>query len=219
MLWSMQSTKSVDQSIQGANTMRNVQSTLLLSELSKTGRSSVQLPPLDVPEGAWAGQVPSGLLADRPPALPELAEGDVVRHFTNLSTLNMSVDTHFYPLGSCTMKYNPKRNERLASIPGMIDLHPMQPAQTIQGLLELMYQLQKDLAEISGLPGVSLQPAAGAHGELTALMVAAAWFRKKGEKRRQVLTLDSAHGTNPASAKMAGWDTICVPRSAATRRC
>ncbi|MFM8326102.1 MAG: aminomethyl-transferring glycine dehydrogenase subunit GcvPB, partial [Pirellulaceae bacterium] len=87
--------------------MRNVQSTLLLSELSKTGRSSVQLPPLDVPEGAWAEQVPSGLLADRPPALPELAEGDVVRHFTNLSTLNMSVDTHFYPLGSCTMKYNP----------------------------------------------------------------------------------------------------------------
>ncbi|MFM8406098.1 MAG: aminomethyl-transferring glycine dehydrogenase subunit GcvPB [Pirellulaceae bacterium] len=190
--------------------MRNVQSTLLLSELSKTGRSSVQLPPLDVPEGAWAEQVPSGLLADRPPALPELAEGDVVRHFTNLSTLNMSVDTHFYPLGSCTMKYNPKRNERLASMPGMIDLHPMQPDQTVQGLLELLYELQKDLAEISGLPGVSLQPAAGAHGELTALMVAAAWFRKKGERRRQVLTLDSAHGTNPASAKMAGWDTVTV---------
>jgi glycine dehydrogenase subunit 2 len=122
----------------------------------------------------------------------------------------MSVDTHFYPLGSCTMKYNPKRNERLASLPGMIDLHPYQPEETLQGLLELLYELQEMLAEISGLPAVSLQPAAGAHGELTALMVAAAWFREQGQQRTKVLAPDSAHGTNPASAAIAGFDAVTV---------
>ena len=119
-------------------------------------------------------------MADAPPPLPELTEPDVVRHFTNLSTQNMSVDTHFYPLGSCTMKYNPKRNERLAALPGMVDLHPYQPESTLQGMLELLHRLQEMLAEIAGLPAVSLQPAAGAHGELTALLVAAAYFRDRG---------------------------------------
>jgi glycine cleavage system protein P-like pyridoxal-binding family len=108
------------------------------------------------------------------PPLPELGEPDVVRHFSNLSTLNMSVDTHFYPLGSCTMKYNPKRNERLSSLPGLVHLHPYQPEQTSQGLLQILFELQQMLGEIAGLPAVSLQPAAGAHGELAALMVAAA---------------------------------------------
>jgi glycine dehydrogenase subunit 2 len=122
----------------------------------------------------------------------------------------MSIDTHFYPLGSCTMKYNPKRNERMAALPGMADLHPYQPESTLQGMLELLYTMQEILAEISGLPAVSLQPAAGAHGELTALMAAAAYFRQRGEKRTKVLAPDSAHGTNPASAAMAGFQAITV---------
>ncbi|MCR9118663.1 MAG: aminomethyl-transferring glycine dehydrogenase subunit GcvPB, partial [bacterium] len=126
------------------------------------------------------------------------------------STLNMSVDTHFYPLGSCTMKYNPKRNERMAALPGIGDLHPLQRDESIQGMLQLLYNMQDILAEISGLPAVSLQPAAGAHGELTALMAAAAYYRDKGENRMKVLAPDSAHGTNPASAKMAGFDFVTI---------
>jgi glycine dehydrogenase subunit 2 len=122
----------------------------------------------------------------------------------------MSVDTHFYPLGSCTMKYNPKRNERLANMPGFADVHPYQPEATLQGMLQLLYELQEYLQEISGLPACSLQPAAGAHGELTALWVAAAYFRDRGEKRTKVLVPDSAHGTNPASATMAGLETVTV---------
>ena len=122
----------------------------------------------------------------------------------------MSVDTHFYPLGSCTMKYNPKRNERAARMPGIADLHPYQPESTLQGMLQLLYELQEYLQEISGLPACSLQPAAGAHGELTALWVAAAYFRDRGEKRTKVLVPDSAHGTNPASATMAGFETVTV---------
>jgi glycine dehydrogenase subunit 2 len=187
--------------------MRNQQHTQLLFELSRPGRRAHRLPPLDVPEVGLTSLLPEQAMSAEPLPLPELAEGDVVRHFTNLSTLNMSVDTHFYPLGSCTMKYNPKRNERLASLPGLVDVHPLQADETIQGLLAILHELQFLLAEISGLPGVSLQPAAGAHGELTALMVAAAYFRQRGEERRIVLTADSAHGTNPASASMAGLET------------
>lgn len=190
--------------------MRNQQHTKLLFELSRPGRRAHRLPALDVPAEPIESLLPSDALAAAPPPLPELAEGDVVRHFTNLSTLNMSVDTHFYPLGSCTMKYNPKRNERLASLPGLVDVHPLQDDATVQGLLRMMFELQQMLAEISGLPGVSLQPAAGAHGELAALMVAAAYFRRKGEDRPVVLTADSAHGTNPASARMAGMETKAV---------
>ncbi len=190
--------------------MHNTQSTQLLFELSKPGRRGGRLPDCDVPEQAAAELIPAGVLADAPPPLPELAEPDLVRHFTNLSTKNMSVDTNFYPLGSCTMKYNPKRNERLAALPGLADLHPYQPQQTIQGLLELLYELQQMLAEISGLDAVSLQPAAGAHGELTALMVAAAHYRDLGESRTKVLSPDSSHGTNPASAKMAGFETVTI---------
>ena len=156
--------------------------------------------------------LPAGALADAPPPLPELAEPDLVRHFVNLSTLNMSVDTHFYPLGSCTMKYNPKRNERLAGLPGLVDLHPYQPETTLQGMLEVLYQGQEMLAEIAGLPAVSLQPAAGAHGELTALLVAAAYFRDQGQQRPVVLIPDGAHGTNPASAAMAGFRVVPVQK-------
>jgi glycine dehydrogenase subunit 2 len=190
--------------------MRNRQAGQLLFELSQPGRRGAYMPACDVPEAPLEALVPADYVADAPPPLPELAEPDVVRHYTNLSTLNMSVDTHFYPLGSCTMKYNPKRHERLAALPGFADLHPLQPDDTVQGLLRLLYDLQEMLAEISGLPAVSLQPAAGAHGELTALLVAAAWFRQRREHRTKVLAPDSAHGTNPASARMAGFESVTV---------
>jgi glycine dehydrogenase subunit 2 len=191
--------------------MRNRQATQLLFELSRPGRRAVRFPKSDVLEDRpLDALLPAAAIADAPPPLPELAEPEVVRHYTNLSTLNMSVDTHFYPLGSCTMKHNSKRNERMAALPGIADLHPYQPEGSIQGLLEMLYELQQMLAEISGLPAVSLQPAAGAHGELTALMAAAAHFRTIGERRTRVLAPDSAHGTNPASASMAGFEFVTV---------
>lgn len=194
--------------------MHNRLATQLLFELSKPGRRAARLPECDVPERPLDELLPADMVAEQPPPLPEVAEPDVVRHFTTLSQRNMSVDSHFYPLGSCTMKHNPKRNERLASVPGLADLHPYQPDESVQGLLALLWHLQEMLAEISGLPAVSLQPAAGAHGELTALMVAAAWFRDQGQQRTKVLTPDSAHGTNPASARMAGFETITIRSTA-----
>lgn len=190
--------------------MRNTQATKLLFELSRPGRRGVELPAVDVPVEPLEKLLPPGSCSAAPLPLPELTEPELVRHFTNLSTQNMSVDTHFYPLGSCTMKYNPKRHERLAALPGLADLHPYQPDETLQGLLEILYGLEQMLAEISGLPAVSLQPAAGAHGELTALLVAAAHFRALGQRRTTVLAPDSAHGTNPASAAMAGFTTVTV---------
>ena len=190
--------------------MRNTLATKSLFELSKPGRRAALLPACDVPQKPLNELLPAGAVAATLPALPEVAEPDVVRHFTNLSTLNMSVDTHFYPLGSCTMKYNPKRHERIAALPGVADLHPYQSEDTLQGLLEMLYVTQQMLAEIAGLEAVSLQPAAGAHGELTALMVAAAYFRELGQKRTKVLAPDSAHGTNPASAAVAGFEAVTV---------
>ena len=168
------------------------------------------MPPSDVPYAALDDILPAETRAHALPDLPEVAEPDVVRHYTCISQLNMSVDTHFYPLGSCTMKYNPKRNERLASLPGMLDLHPYQSESSHQGMLQLLFELQQMLAEIAGLDVVSLQPAAGAHGELAALMTAAAYFRDRGERRTKVLAPDSAHGTNPASAAVAGFDAVTV---------
>src|SRR5262245_48035487 len=190
--------------------MRNSRDTKLLFELSEASRRAHRLPECDVPALPADELLPASALAAEPPALPELPEPEVVRHFANLSQLNMSVDTHFYPLGSCTMKYNPKRNERVARMPGFADLHPYQPEATLQGMLQLLYELQEYLQEISGLPACSLQPAAGAHGELTALWVAAAYFRDRGEQRTKVLVPDSAHGTNPASATMAGFETVTI---------
>jgi len=190
--------------------MRNKHATQLLFELSQSGRKAVALPSVDVPRQPMEQLIPPRFLAKATPRLPEVAEPEIVRHYANLSTLNMSVDTHFYPLGSCTMKYNPKRNERLASLPGFVDVHPYQSEGSLQGLLQLFFELQEMLGEISGLDAVSLQPAAGAHGELAALMVAAAYFREVGEVRTKVLTPDSAHGTNPASARMCGFETVTV---------
>ncbi len=190
--------------------MRNTQSTELLFELSKPGCCGVRLPACDVPGKPLETLLPKGAMSDLPPPLPELSEPDVVRHFVNLSTRNFSVDTHFYPLGSCTMKYNPKRNERLAALPGLAALHPYQPESTLQGILALLHSAQHSLAEIAGLPAVSLQPAAGAHGEMTAMLVAAAYFRDLGQQRTTVLIPDAAHGTNPASAAMAGFKTVSI---------
>ena len=188
--------------------MRNLQATQLLFELSEPGRRGAVYPDCDVPPRPLRELLPADQLAATPPDLPELTEAEVIRHFVNLSTKNMSVDTHFYPLGSCTMKYNPKRHERLAALHGIVDLHPYQPEADIQGMLELLYSLQEMLAEISGLPAVSLQPAAGAQGELAALLVASAYFRDRGERRTRVLFPNSAHGTNPASAAIAGFDCV-----------
>src|SRR5262245_15658943 len=190
--------------------MRNTRATQLLFELSHPRRRGAHIPCDDVPATPVEKLLPAGALADSPPALPELSESDIVRHYANLSTLNMSIDTHFYPLGSCTMKYNPKRNERMAALPGIADLHPYQPEETLQGILQLLFEMQEILAEIAGLDAVSLEPAAGAHGELTAMMVAAAYFRDRGQKRTKVLVPDSAHGTNPASAAMAGFQAITI---------
>lgn len=193
--------------------MRNELALQLLPELSAPSRRATVFPACDVPAAEVHELLPGEHLAAAPPALPELAEPDVIRHFVNLSTLNMSVDTHFYPLGSCTMKYNPKRHERWAQLPGLADLHPYQPPSQTQGILQMLFELQQMLAEIAGLPAVSLQPAAGAQGELTSLLVAAAYFRDRGEQRTKVLFPSSAHGTNPASAALAGFDCIQLGKS------
>ena len=195
--------------------MTNNQSTELLFELSKPGRRCHLLPACDVPTKPLAELLPKSALAEQPPPLPEVGEIDLIRHYMNLSARNMSIDTNFYPLGSCTMKYNPKRHERLAALPGFADLHPLQPDDTAQGMLELLFDMQQYLAEISGLPAVSLQPAAGAQGELAALLVAAAYFRDTNQTHRtKVLVPDSAHGTNPASAALAGFAAVTVKSNA-----
>ncbi len=193
--------------------MRNTHATKLLFELSQPGRRGATFPTSDVPDVPLSDLLPESQCSDTPPDLPELTEPDVIRHYVNLSTLNMSVDTHFYPLGSCTMKYNPKRHERLAGLPGLVDLHPYQQVESKQGMLQILHEMQQMLGEIAGLPAVSLQPAAGAQGELTALLVASAYFRDRGESRTKVIFPSSAHGTNPASAALAGFDCIQLKES------
>ena len=190
--------------------MRNTHDTQLLFDLSKPGCRGAVLPECDVPAAEISSLLPAESLASTLPTLSEVTEPQVVRHFINLSQQNMSVDTHFYPLGSCTMKYNPKRNERAAAMPSFAEVHPYQPDSTIQGMLEMLYNMQEMLQEISGLPTCCLQPAAGAHGELAALLVAAAYFRDTNQKRTKVLVPDNAHGTNPASAAMAGLEAVTV---------
>lgn len=177
-----------------------------LFELSQAGRKGVTFPASDVPETA----LPTNLLrADLP--LPELAEVDVVRHYMHLSHYNYSVDEGFYPLGSCTMKYNPKINEDTCRLPGFVNSHPLQPIETVQGNLALMFEMQEWLKEISGFAGVTLQPAAGAHGEFTGVLMMAAYHRQRGDvKRKKMLIPDAAHGTNPASAGMLGMDIVTI---------
>ena len=182
----------------------------IIYELSSPGRPTVPLPEIDVPEAG----LPKGLVRDDLP-LPEVAENDVMRHFVRLSQLNYGVDTGFYPLGSCTMKYNPKVNEDTARLPGFAFAHPLQDPEASQGNLALMYHLQDWLKEIGGFAGVSLQPAAGAHGELTGILIIRAYHRQRGdEKRNRILIPDSAHGTNPASTAMSGMDVVEIPSDA-----
>jgi len=188
--------------------------TELLFEISEPGRRTHRLPPCDVPAAQLNTLLPAAHLAESPPPLPEVGEIDLIRHFVNLSKRNMSIDTNFYPLGSCTMKYNPKRHERLAALPGMADLHPLQSDASCQGMLQMLWEMQNILAQIAGLDTVALQPAAGAQGELTALLVAEAYYRDRQEKRTKVLIPDSAHGTNPASAAIAGFDTVAIKSGA-----
>jgi glycine dehydrogenase subunit 2 len=181
-----------------------------LFEKSVPGRCAITLPELDVPEST----LPEELLRDEP-ALPELSQLDVVRHYQRLSQRSFGVDSGFYPLGSCTMKYSPRMGEELARRPGFANAHPLQPPESVQGLLELMHRLQDWLCEIGGFAGVSLQPAAGAQGELTALLMMRACQRDRGEgQRTQILIPDSAHGTNPASTTMAGLSVLQVPSGA-----
>jgi glycine dehydrogenase subunit 2 len=179
----------------------------LIYERSRPGRTAYTLPKHDLP----AVEIPSGLGRSEPPRLPELAEPEIVRHFTELSSRNFGIDTGFYPLGSCTMKYNPRVNERLAMLPGFRDLHPLQEEHGAQGALELMWRLQEILAEVTGLDAVSLQPAAGSQGEVTGLMLMRAYFEDRGEHgRRRIVVPDTAHGTNPASVTMAGYELAPV---------
>jgi len=173
----------------------------LIYEKSQAGRRAASLPLYDLPPA----DVPEALRRAEPPRLPELAEPELVRHFTELSTRTFGIDTGFYPLGSCTMKHNPRVNERVVQLPGFRDLHPLQEPDGAQGALELMWRLQRILAEVAGLPAVSLQPAAGSQGELTGLMLMRAYFADRGEERDTIVTADTAHGTNPASVTMAGY--------------
>ncbi len=176
----------------------------LVFEESVRGLSAVNLPDIDVPETPANVAIPAELLAENPPELPELSEREVTRHYTRLSRRMMSVDANFYPLGSCTMKYNPKVNEWAAALEGFTEAHPCQSEDDSQGSLELMYNLRKYLEEISGLAEVSLQPAAGAHGEMTSIMVVKAYYLDRKEDRDRVLIPDTAHGTNPASCALCG---------------
>ncbi len=186
----------------------------LVFERSAPGRIAYSLPDCDVPETPLEELIPAAHLRPEPPALPELYEVDVVRHYTALSRRNFGVDNGFYPLGSCTMKYNPKVNEDVARLPGFARLHPYQSESSIQGALELLYALQRDLAAITGMDRVTLQPAAGAHGEFTGLMLIRAYHESRGETRTKVLVPDSSHGTNPASATAAGFETVTIPSDA-----
>lgn len=188
----------------------------LIFEQSAPGRTAYLLPDVDVPGQARAEDVlPEGYLRKHRAALPEVSELQVVRHFTRLSRLNFGIDTNPYPLGSCTMKYNPKVNDEAAGLPGFAGLHPYTPDTLAQGALELLWSLERALCALTGMAAFSLQPAAGAHGELAGMLICARYHRERGDTaRRRVVVPDSAHGTNPASAAMAGFEVVEIPSDA-----
>lgn len=182
----------------------------LIFEISSEGRKGYSLPELDVPKVEITTLIPDGFLRKQSAGLPEVSELDCVRHFTRLSQLNYSVDTNFYPLGSCTMKYNPKINEKLAGLDEFAGLHPYQSEDDAQGTLDILYETERALSEICGMDEFTLQPAAGAHGELTGMLIVRAYHTSKGNPRRKVIIPDSAHGTNPASAALCGYEVVTV---------
>ena len=183
----------------------------LIFEISREGRKAYSLPECDVPSGSVQELIGSEFLRQDAPELPEVSELDAVRHFTQLSQRNHGVDSGFYPLGSCTMKYNPKVNETVARFDGFAKIHPYQPEDTVQGAMEVMYELGNMLSEITGMDQFTLQPAAGAHGELTGLMIIKSYHRNRGDYKRNTIVIpDSAHGTNPASAAVAGYNVVEV---------
>ncbi len=184
--------------------------TITIYERSVEGRRAFTAPVDEVPAVAIEDLLPAGAIRERPAELPEVSEPEIVRHFNGLSKKNFDLDTGFYPLGSCTMKHNPKLHERVAALPGHARLHPLQDPEYAQGALELMHRLQGALGEIAGLPHVSLQPSAGSHGELAGLLLTHAYHEDRGENRHKVLTPDTAHGTNPATVTMAGYDVVKV---------
>jgi len=184
-------------------------------EKSHPGAMGVRLAACDVPEAPVDSLIPPALLREALPALPEVTEPEAIRHFTGLSRKNYGVDTGFYPLGSCTMKYNPKVNEDMARLPGFASLHPLQETAQTQGVLALMTELNGMLCAITGMDRFTLQPAAGAHGELTGMMIMKAYHESRGDKARtRVLVPDSAHGTNPASAALCGYEVVTIPSDA-----
>jgi glycine dehydrogenase subunit 2 len=183
---------------------------LTIYERSKPGRRAFAPPAFDVPERPLDQLLPPALRRSEPARLPEVSEPEIVRHYNRLSKRNFDLDTGFYPLGSCTMKHNPKLHERVAALPGHAKLHPLQDPSRAQGALELMWRLQEALAEIAGLPHVSLQPSAGSHGELAGVLLTRAFHEDRGEVRTKVLTPDTAHGTNPATVTMAGYEVVKV---------
>jgi glycine dehydrogenase subunit 2 len=177
-------------------------------ERSQPGRRAFVAPDAGVPERPVDDLIPAHLRREEPAGLPEVSEPEIVRHYTRMSKRNFDLDSGFYPLGSCTMKHNPKLHERIAALPGNARLHPLQNPARAQGALELMWRLQENLAEIAGLPHVSLQPAAGSHGELAGVLLTRAYHEDRGEQRTKVLTPDTAHGTNPATVTMAGYELV-----------
>jgi len=182
----------------------------LVFELSRPGRRASSMPALDVP-AALDDAIPAAARRTRAPMLPEVAERDLVRHYTRLSQRNYGIDLGFYPLGSCSMKYNPKLAEDAAAMSGFRRLHPLQPAAQTQGALELLVRLEEALCEITGMAAATFQPAAGAHGELVGLLLMRAWHEAQGRQRRKVIIPDSAHGTNPASVRLGGYEVVEVP--------
>lgn len=187
----------------------------LIFEASKPGRRGTRLPEMDVPAVDPAAFLGSESLRANPARLPEITEGDAVRHYTLLSNKNYGVDTGFYPLGSCTMKYNPKLNEEAARMSGFAEIHPLQPEASVQGALALMHGLQEQLIGITGMDSFTLQPAAGAHGEMTGLMLIKAYHEKRGDsKRNRIIVPDAAHGTNPATATVVGFEVVEIKSAA-----
>lgn len=180
----------------------------LIFELGRIDREGVSIPPDDLESLNIDELIPEELLRKRDPTLPEVSEVEVIRHYTRLSQLNFCVDTHFYPLGSCTMKYNPRIGEKLSTLEGFTSLHPYEPEELVQGVLKIMFDLGQYLCEIGGFDAITLQPSAGAHGELTGLLIIRAYHETKGRKRSKVIIPDSAHGTNPASCTLAGYKAI-----------